>query len=166
MDNLLKNIPFPLLWIGVGLVVLAFLLLVLLLITRARRPSPSQNTKTINRQTSPSSHNQGNLTEPTNIRWQLINDQGRVFSIQDLPLTIGRSEKNTITLESNSISEVHARLFFDPRINAVCIEDLGSLNGILVNGQPTRKNALLPGDKVRLGDVDLTFMSNTNNPFK
>jgi serine phosphatase RsbU (regulator of sigma subunit)/pSer/pThr/pTyr-binding forkhead associated (FHA) protein len=70
-------------------------------------------------------------------------------------MTVGRAAGNDIVIEDPSLSRVHAR--FSLRNGAACVEDLGSLNGTLVNGRPTEGvHTLKAGDRISLGKVDLT----------
>ena len=75
----------------------------------------------------------------------------------DIPTTIGRSEDNTIVLKDDSISDHHAKIYFDDRLGAVCVEDLGSRNGIFLNGRPTTKNILEDGARLTMGEKSFTF---------
>jgi len=50
--------------------------------------------------------------------------------------TIGRGKDNTVLLSSREVSQRHARVFFDPESAAYWIEDLGSLNGSRLDGEP------------------------------
>ncbi len=72
---------------------------------------------------------------------------------------IGRSPDNDITIHDQSVSRVHASLEQAPGGHVV-IEDLGSRNGVLVNGEriqgPTRVTST---DEVRLGDVTLRLIA-------
>jgi pSer/pThr/pTyr-binding forkhead associated (FHA) protein len=70
---------------------------------------------------------------------------------------IGRGEANEINLADDSVSSMHARIYFDERVGSICIEDLHSLNGIFVNDMPTSKNILRDGDKIRIGNLEMTF---------
>lgn len=88
---------------------------------------------------------------------QLIWNSNRVFLLDKLPAAIGRSEENDVILTDTSVSGTHARIYFDKRFDAVCIEDLDSLNGVYINKRPTCKNILDDGVKITLGDVMLTF---------
>ena len=83
-------------------------------------------------------------------------DEGRktvVPLIRD-ELTIGRQDGNTIRLTERNVSRRHARLVKDN--GSLLIEDLGSYNGVRVNGEkiagPTR---IKEGDLVEIGDYDL-----------
>jgi len=87
---------------------------------------------------------------------QLVLDDDQVFHL-DLPTTIGRSRDNSIVISDDSVSTQHARIYFDERIAAVCIEDLNSTNGIFVDGRPTRVNVLEDGARLTIGSVSLTF---------
>src|SRR5262245_24910725 len=66
-------------------------------------------------------------------------------------ITIGRKEGNTIRLTERNVSRKHARIV---RANgAVAIEDLGSYNGVRVNGtRISQRTPLSISDRVQLGD--------------
>jgi len=66
-------------------------------------------------------------------------------------ITIGRKEGNTIRLTERNVSRRHARIV---RANgAVAIEDLGSYNGVRVNGtRIAQRTALTVSDRVQIGD--------------
>jgi len=83
-------------------------------------------------------------------------DDDQVFELK-LPTTLGRSPENTIEIADDSVSAQHARIFFDHRIETVCIEDTNSLNGIFVDGRPTIKSVLVDGARLTIGGVSLTF---------
>jgi len=87
---------------------------------------------------------------------QLVLDDDQVFELK-LPTTLGRSPENTIEIADDSVSAQHARIFFDHRIETVCIEDTNSLNGIFVDGRPTIKSVLVDGARLTIGGVSLTF---------
>jgi type II secretory pathway predicted ATPase ExeA len=75
--------------------------------------------------------------------------------IESFPFTIGRQPGNSLVLAELEISRRHAL------INRVgdryIIEDLHSINGILVNGRRCDTAVLNSGDIVRIGLVDLVF---------
>ena len=83
-------------------------------------------------------------------------DEGRktVVPLVRDEITIGRQEGNTIRLTERNVSRRHARLVKEN--GHVLIEDLGSYNGVRVNGEkiigPTR---IKEGDLVEIGDYDL-----------
>ena len=85
-------------------------------------------------------------------------DEGRktvVPFVRD-EITIGRQEGNTIRLTERNVSRRHARLL--RQAGAVKIEDLGSSNGIRVNGD--RISGLVQvsdGDLIQIGDYDLAI---------
>ena len=66
-------------------------------------------------------------------------------------ITIGRKEGNTIRLTERNVSRKHAKI---SRANgAVAIEDLGSYNGVKVNGtRILQKVTLSISDRVQIGD--------------
>jgi pSer/pThr/pTyr-binding forkhead associated (FHA) protein len=92
-------------------------------------------------------------------------DEGRKTVVQLLrdEITIGRQDGNTIRLTERNVSRRHARLV---RQNGnVLIEDLGSYNGVRVNGEkisgPTR---IKEGDLVEIGDYDLGIQGKFDGP--
>jgi pSer/pThr/pTyr-binding forkhead associated (FHA) protein len=73
-------------------------------------------------------------------------------------ITIGRQEGNTIRLTERNVSRSHARLL--KRNGSYVVEDLGSYNGVTVNGERIDAKAeLAAGDQLGIGDYDLTFES-------
>lgn len=68
---------------------------------------------------------------------------------------LGRGDKATLLLESEEVSRAHAKL---TRCDGeYTLEDLGSRNGILLNGLRVHSAVLRDGDEVQLGDVTLTY---------
>jgi pSer/pThr/pTyr-binding forkhead associated (FHA) protein len=59
--------------------------------------------------------------------------------------TIGRGEENTVPLSSREVSQRHARVFFDTESAAYWVEDLDSLNGTDLDGEPVRGRERLSG---------------------
>lgn len=68
-------------------------------------------------------------------------------------LTIGRSEANDITLDGLQISTKHARLLLSG--TEITIDDLGSTNGVFVNGNRVSRATLTPNDKVQIGSFEI-----------
>jgi putative nucleotidyltransferase with HDIG domain len=67
--------------------------------------------------------------------------------------TIGRSAHADIKVDDASLSRLHARLTITPD-GAVAVEDLGSTNGVFVNGGHRTSAVLSIGDRLRLGSVE------------
>ena len=88
---------------------------------------------------------------------KFILNTGEAKNFTSLPITIGRGDQNDIVINDETISAVHARVYFDELIREVCILDNDSLNGILVNECPTYRNVLQDGVQLRLGRVSITF---------
>ena len=78
--------------------------------------------------------------------------QGESYDLAD-ELTVGRGGGCGIVLADDSfVSTVHARVF--RRDGAVYVEDLGSRNGTLLNGEPLANAAQLRrGDHVQFGQT-------------
>jgi hypothetical protein len=72
-------------------------------------------------------------------------------------VSIGRSRDSDICLSNNSISSHHAELH-KKRDGSFYIVDLGSTNGILVNGSKVSQAEITGGDVIELGEVRLNFL--------
>ena len=74
------------------------------------------------------------------------------FQIKPGKFVIGRSPDQQIVICDSSISQAHARLVVS-RNGEMRIEDLGSRNGIEINGQLTVSGAVHLNDRIRLGAI-------------
>src|SRR5207248_9447154 len=78
-------------------------------------------------------------------------------------ITIGRQDGNTIRLTERNVSRRHARLV--KQNGNVLIEDLGSYNGVRVNGEKiTGRMRIKEGDLVEIGDYDLGIQGKLDVP--
>jgi len=68
---------------------------------------------------------------------------------------IGRSPRCDVVIDSRDISREHARAFLDP-FGRWVFEDLGSSNGMFVNGRRVEACAVLPGEPIVIGTVSLS----------
>src|SRR4051812_18703009 len=70
-------------------------------------------------------------------------------------MSIGRRESCDICLKFQNVSGMHAELSFK---NGVWyVRDLGSTNGVKVNGERTLRRALRPGDEVAVANHKYTI---------
>ena len=84
----------------------------------------------------------------------LVSDDKRTVVTGD-PFVIGRSRECDLVLDDPNVSRRHAELRREDEGWAV--RDLGSTNGIKLNGQRSRGGRLSPGDEITLGLSRLTF---------
>jgi hypothetical protein len=82
----------------------------------------------------------------TSVEYELVRDQ---------PLTLGREPGNDVVLKSTFVSKQHAVVRYEG--GQFLVEDLKSANGTRVNGAPVSVSLLSPGDKIEVGDQNLTF---------
>lgn len=76
--------------------------------------------------------------------------------------TIGRGTDADIRINDPGISRLHARVNVHPEPDgstSITIEDLGSTNGIHVNGQRVRSAGLSEGSRIELGNTRLLVRS-------
>ena len=79
----------------------------------------------------------------------------RAFEIVDNEVHLGRELDNTLRLPDPSISRHHAVV--RKVTGGYEIQDLQSSNGVLVNGNRVQSSPLRDGDRLTLGQVQLTF---------
>lgn len=81
------------------------------------------------------------------------------FQLKGQVTTIGRSPRNDICIAEASVSRQHAEIFLSAR--GYTIRDLGSNNGVFVNGQKVVEQLLASGDVIELGAPGwkLTFLA-------
>lgn len=83
-------------------------------------------------------------------------DTGQIVHTLDVtsgPITIGRAPGNTLTLRRASVSSHHALLTASPE--GLWFRDLGSTNGVHLNGERVVEGPFGPRDVLRIGDVEL-----------
>lgn len=80
--------------------------------------------------------------------------RGAQFSLVAGSNPIGRERGSRIHLIDPSVSRRHAEITVDSE-HGVAIRDLGSANGLLVNGRHCTRSALVGPSKIRLGEVEL-----------
>jgi len=80
---------------------------------------------------------------------------GRPHEVTKQRVTIGRSRECDIRLSDPNASRQHAELRQDGV--AYWLVDLGSTNGVVVNGTRTKKAKLEPGDTITVGSTTLEF---------
>jgi hypothetical protein len=82
----------------------------------------------------------------------IVRDKVRTLkriSVHKFPFVVGRSEEADLVLGDSGVSRQHAA--FEEKDEKLVIRDLGSTNGIFVNGHFTKEFALQDGDRVSLG---------------
>jgi hypothetical protein len=83
---------------------------------------------------------------------------GRVEILPGGGGVIGRSRDAEVVIDDPNVSRRHAEL--RPSGGAWTVSDLGSTNGVRVNGRridPERPQSLRPGDRIELGTVRIVF---------
>jgi pSer/pThr/pTyr-binding forkhead associated (FHA) protein len=79
------------------------------------------------------------------------------FTLTKERSTIGRKPHNDIQIDNLAVSGEHAIIM--TILNDSFLEDLGSTNGTLVNGQPVKKHFLQSNDIVEIGKYKLKYVN-------
>ena len=79
------------------------------------------------------------------------------FNLTKERSTIGRKPHNDIQIDNLAVSGEHAMIM--TILNDSFLEDLGSTNGTLVNGQPVKKHFLQNNDVIEIGKYKLKYVN-------
>src|SRR5436305_7167025 len=83
------------------------------------------------------------------------------FKLAEGTTTIGRDPTNQIPLPSSSVSREHAEIVCNA--DGLTVRDLGSRNGVLVNGVPRKKAVLQSGDKLTICEFVIELVTATTD---
>jgi hypothetical protein len=82
---------------------------------------------------------------------------GSVYILDRARLSIGRGEENDVILNDLRSSRKHAELDLVP--GGARVRDLGSINGITINGVLTREAKIQSGDVIAFGECAVEFVT-------
>ena len=82
----------------------------------------------------------------------------KTYSLSEGDNVIGRDPRCSVWVDAPGVSRRHARIRIDSGSRRVALEDLGSTNGTFLRRAPVREEvALVDGDEIKVGTVDLTI---------
>ena len=81
---------------------------------------------------------------------------GRDHALGAAECVVGRDASATFVLDDNLASRRHFKIVAEG--GSWFVEDLGSTNGTVVNGQRAMRQRLADGDQIRAGNTRLTFV--------
>ncbi len=90
------------------------------------------------------------------LRVELDNSMYKDYDLERGRTSIGRNEKNTIVIDSNSVSNNHAHLNYE---DGYFLTDLRSSNGTFINGKKILHTKLKNEDIINFADISATFFS-------
>jgi len=106
---------------------------------------------------------------PAAVLLEFVAESGQpiLFTLDKPAITIGRAPDNDIVLagpilNADTASQHHARLRRDQ--DGYIVRDLGSKNGLAVNGRQTIENLLQDGDRLQFGEVEAKFHQSAEGP--
>jgi adenylate cyclase len=88
------------------------------------------------------------------LRWN-EGDDARRLRLETSPTGVGRASDNILVLKDFSVSRHHAR--FEKRGDGWWVVDLGSTNGVKVNGRYVNEAGLSDADEVQIGNFSISF---------
>jgi len=89
------------------------------------------------------------------LKWFPPEGAPRAFVLLKPVSTIGRALGNDVAVPSPKLAETHAQVLFDGR--DFNLEEVDKQGEILINGKKKRRARLVHGDRLTLGDAELTF---------
>lgn len=87
---------------------------------------------------------------------------GRAHELNVDRTTVGRVEDNTFQIADPSVSSHHCEVLL--RDGEVVIRDLNSTNGSYINDTQITESVLKPGQKLRLGQIELKLETDASAP--
>jgi FHA domain len=87
----------------------------------------------------------------------------REYRLEKERTTLGRKAHNDIVLDDPTVSGEHAVFL---KLQHIYVEDLGSTNGVLLNGKRVTKRQLNHADVIRIGRHELKFIDDTAKQFE
>ncbi|MBW3603364.1 MAG: FHA domain-containing protein [Actinobacteria bacterium] len=87
---------------------------------------------------------------------ELVDQAGQTVQLPNQAV-IGRMPGCDVQLDDPSVSRRHARI--SKASNGWLVEDLGSTNGVMVNGTSVDREYLRGGEDIELGNVRLRFVA-------
>ena len=86
---------------------------------------------------------------------QSAEQKGRSYELKVDKTTVGRVDDNTFQIADASVSSHHCEVLL--RGTDVVIKDLNSTNGTFINDDKISESILKPGQKLRLGQIELSL---------
>ena len=84
------------------------------------------------------------------LRIQPLAGEAYTYELQLIRTTFGRAPTNDVVLPDLRVSRMHAAIVLQPPF--ALVEDVGSRNGVLLNGRAVMHAALSHGDVLTVGD--------------
>src|SRR5262245_36259733 len=79
-----------------------------------------------------------------------------VLVLDGQDVCFGRAVENGLVLDARGVSRRHGRFYRNSQ-DRWCVEDLGSTNGILLQGRPAQRQVLRDGDALSIGSATVIF---------
>jgi transcriptional regulator with GAF, ATPase, and Fis domain len=89
------------------------------------------------------------------LKWFPPEGPPRAYVLHKPVTTIGRALGNDVAVPSPALGDTHAQVLFDGR--DFNLEEVDKQGEILINGKKKRRARLVHGDRLTLGDVELSF---------
>jgi hypothetical protein len=89
------------------------------------------------------------------LKWFPSAGPPKTFALYKPVSTLGRALGNDVAVPASKMAETHAQVLFDGR--DFNLEEVDKHGEILINGKKKRRARLVHGDRVTLGDTELTF---------
>ena len=83
-------------------------------------------------------------------------EKNRTVQIEKEKLTFGKTDDNDLVLTDEFVSRHHGEIYF--RNGEFFIRDLGSKNGIFINGKRVKGSVLAPGSRIDIGKISIDFI--------
>jgi serine/threonine-protein kinase len=93
---------------------------------------------------------------------KLPDDGEMEYDVSKPEITVGRGENNDVVIDDERVSRSHARLEINPH-GEVKVIDMGSTNGVMVNGVKVKETVIRPGDVIEMGGSTIRYENLSDN---
>ncbi|MGB0384356.1 MAG: FHA domain-containing protein [Ardenticatenaceae bacterium] len=95
----------------------------------------------------------GELSTEVMVRWMKDGMDKPQEKVVELPISFGRGDENAVVLVSKQVSRHHAMIEW--RDNQMVLKDLGSTNGVFVNGERDQEVLIEASDEITMGEYTI-----------
>ncbi len=88
--------------------------------------------------------------------------EGSEFELDRERVTLGRGSEADLRFEDEGMSALH--MAFETTSDEMMLKDLGSTNGVCLNGSPVREAVLKHGDRIEAGEHEFQLILEDRDP--
>ena len=89
------------------------------------------------------------------LKWIKAEGRPQIFAVYKKITSIGRAGGNDVAIQGDGLAEYHAQVVFDGK--EFTLSEVDRQGELRINGKKKRRGKILHGDRITVGDVELSF---------